>query len=177
MIESAQQIFSGTMMVLFVLLFVRSGWNVIGSLVHKFDTAGTLRMKLHSFIAAKIPVYTRVCSALSRADAFVSRTFGKGMLPLTYKLLTPTVTILTTFVCIGVIVMTLMSLSLATIMEFYIVYVMLQLPFVLCQVAFAGEPIENVGEVFVDVFWPAHKRTLEYLAALAASIRAPFVSA
>lgn len=177
MIENAQQIFSSTMVVLFILLFIRSGWNLIGSIGARFDPVGTHRAALSNFVATKISFYARVCSLLARGNDFFIRHVGDGIMPVAYAALTPIAAILTSFLCVGVIVMTFMTFSLATFMQFYIVYVALQLPFVFCQMAFAGESVDRLGEVFVDVFWPAHKRTLRYLAMLAAMIRRPFVSA
>jgi hypothetical protein len=149
--DTAQYVFSSAMMALFLLLFVRSGWNAIrGALGRRVDPSDLGRPKFRAF---------------------------EVILTILYEILTPTITILTSLVTLGVIIITMLSLSLATALEFYIVYVTLQLPFVLVQIAIGRESTEALVEVFVDVFWPAHKRTLACLSQIAAAMRTPLVSA
>ncbi|HEY4487139.1 MAG TPA: hypothetical protein VI483_00040 [Candidatus Paceibacterota bacterium] len=129
----AHDVFSVAMVALFILIFSRG--------VLAF-TRAMLR------ITGKNRVYA------VRWDGFVTKTLS---------ILAPIVAIYTSLVCLGVIAATVMTGSLATIMEFYIVYAGLQFCFTFFMVAFDRLPLRMLLAPFVEIFYAVHMQTYKYL--------------
>jgi len=129
----AHDMFSAVMVALFILLFSR------GALVF---VRAVLR------IALKKNVYA--AKGVSIVGKFL-------------PILVPMVTIFTSLVCIGVLTVTIISRSLATAFEFYIVYVALQFCFTFFMVAFERLPARMLLEPFVEIFYAVHMQTYLYI--------------
>lgn len=156
-------ILSGALGVLFLLLFIRSGTSVARFVLSKIDMARISTIASHPSITSWMRFPKNLKLIWNSCNTFVQKRFGTaGVASLLSALLTASISILTSCVFFGVIAATVVTGSFATFLEFYIVYVMLQLPFVFCAVAFEGAAVDTLILPFIEVFWTVHKRTLSY---------------